>query len=115
MTTLPLFVYAQLKLKGQGDPVCVLGDLRRRGADAAAIFGPDASTASTQAGGSGLVWGQLLPDSDALMQQLDRTERPEYIRVMVRVVQSGEAAWAYEYVSGQRPFLTLPIITTGDF
>lgn len=113
-STLRLFVYGHLKIKGYGDTACVAGDLRvRDGNDAAAVFGDDAFKSSVQSGGCGLVWGQLLDESEQRLVGIDRLERPEYIRVLVRTMDH-EPAWAFEY-TGKEPFFSMPVCPNGEF
>ena len=113
-TTLDLFEYGHLRRPNRPSNISVPGDLRvRHGNDAAAIFGDLAASASVAAGGTGLVWGQLVPFVAPHMRALDLMERPQYVRVIVRT-SGGILAWAYEYV-GSEPFAEMPLCPTGIF
>ena len=97
-----VFLYGELKDSSQPAAV-VKGELRRRGKDAAARFGPKYR---------GLVHGNLHEYTDKELKKLDKYEAPEYVRMSV-TTEAGEKVWAYEDVEDR--FQAGPLIPGGNY
>ena len=96
------FLYGELK-NPENPKALVRGELRKRGKDAAARFGPKSRY---------LVHGTLHDYTEKQLQRLDKFEAPQYVRMQV-TTEAGEPVWAYEDV--EEKFHSEPVVASGDY
>lgn len=107
-TLVPLFVYAELEESPDhdGEPAIAFGELRQRGADAAAKFLPLSNRP---------IHGQLRYVPWSVIRELDRSEEPEYLRANIIVLAGYASVGAYAYQYQLADFDSLPLIWDGRF